>query len=157
MRKHAACARVPSAPLRKLALLSGGRCSSPATRLDGSPHPQVTSGTTQYIVIPYRWVLGAGACHKFSGGEPVLSPWRISGPARAGYSCSIVRTSRNRQHQQRYVVVPMPVAVFGHGVKNSFLQFSGRAVAVLLQKAEQPRLPELLALRIVGFRHPMGE
>ena len=150
--------RVPSAPLRKLALLSGGRRSSPATILDGSPHPQVTSGTTQYIVIPYRWVLGAGACHKFSGGEP--SPVPHSAYRERPERATAVRssgTSRNGQHQQRYVVVPMPVAVFGHGIQNSFLQFSRRTRAVLLQKAKQARLPELLALRIVGFRHPIGE
>jgi hypothetical protein len=101
---------------------------------------------------------GAGTCPRFSGGSRVLLPHGayLDRPERVT-AVLIVRTSRNGQHQQRYVVVPMPVAVFGHGVKNSFLQFCGGALAVLRQKAKQPRLPKLLALRIVRFRHPIGE
>jgi len=66
--------RVPSAPLRKLALLSGGRCSSPATILDGSPHWQVTSGTTQYIVMRYRWVPGRAHARDFRWGAESCYP-----------------------------------------------------------------------------------
>jgi hypothetical protein len=70
---------------------------------------------------------------------------------------STKESSRDGDDQQRYVVVPMAAAERGRGVKNSFLQFSSGGRAVLLEKTEQPRLPELLALGIVRFRHPIGE
>ena len=76
--------RVPSACLRNLALLSGGRCSSPATVLDGSPHPQVTSGTTQYIVIRYRWVLGRAHARDFPVGAESCYPMVHIGTGRSG-------------------------------------------------------------------------
>ena len=76
--------RVPSACLRKLALLSGGRCSSPATLLDGSPHPQVTTGTTQYIVIRYRWVLGRAHARDFPVGAESCYPMAHIGTGRSG-------------------------------------------------------------------------
>jgi len=72
-------------------------------------------------------------------------------------SCSISERSRNDEDQKRDVVVPMAAAERGHSVENSYLQFSSGGRAVLLEKAEQPRLPKLLALGIVRFRYPIGE
>jgi hypothetical protein len=66
-------------------------------------------------------------------------------------------SSRNGENQNRYVVVPMATAERGRGVKNSFLQFFSGGRAVLLEKAEQPRLSELLALGTGRLRHPVGE
>jgi hypothetical protein len=66
-------------------------------------------------------------------------------------------SSRNGENQNRYVVVPMATAERSRGVKNSFLQFFSGGRAVLLEKAEQPRLSELLALGTGRFRHPVGE
>jgi hypothetical protein len=66
-------------------------------------------------------------------------------------------SSRNGENQNRYVVVPMATAERSRGVKNSFLQFFSGGRAVLLEKAEQSRLSELLALGTGRFRHPVGE
>jgi hypothetical protein len=71
--------------------------------------------------------------------------------------CSISESSRNSKDQNRYVVMPMAAAEGSRSVKNSFLQFSSGGGAVLLEKAEQPRFSELLALGIVRFRHSVGE
>ena len=120
---------------------------------------------------PFRMTeLGSAArlgLRRVKGGSPINRGKRTSGrtPERRRATATQGKrradprsgSSRNGENQNRYVVVPMATAECGRGVKDCFLQFFSGGRAVLLEKAEQPRLSELLALGTGRLRHPVGE